>query len=279
MHVALASALLVVATPAGAQDAAADSSGAFTNGIWTIESDADLTARAPRSDRRPPQPRIGFWAHGLLGDIEQASEIAARREQTCSEERVRAINSTGESRTEYWYFQSGGEGLVLVWTRSAAATADCRLRFNDESTIYRVTIINDGFVIFTRRSDGSYTAESYRLSDFVDPTSRDLRVGMRYNPVGWLALRKRRLSQGRNGDTIGALRTRCSSTSMPPDGGESLCWIASPGPSQGLVTSDIFLAAGSPYASQSLDRVENSRSLDGRLFEWDRTIRLVPNIR
>lgn len=266
--------LLILAATVPARAQGGDSLAQTTGGLWTLQSDAEFAPKDKRWRYEAPNPRAGFFAHGAAGDLVVAPGIDYQAlTSACFKSGHGLLDDSSDLAQHFWYFQSGDEGLLLVRTRTLATVEDCKPRFRHDTTVQRLLFGKQGFQLFTRQPDGRYTVQSRLFAEDWHSERKDIMMGGGYPLVTYLALRKQRLSDSDVGSTLGKLKTHCISYSSPPDGGGQQCWIGSRGPSQGLITYDMNLFAGSPIVAHNLDRVENSAALDGRLFEWDRDIR------
>jgi hypothetical protein len=243
---------------------------------WILQDDTSYAPADKRWRYQRPADRAGFSAYGELDGLQIPEDIDAQAiERECRGKPESGVLFDVHKGTRYWYFQSGPEAIVLIQNRALVEVKDCRAITRDDPKVYRLLFTPDGYQKFTRDADGRYSAESHLFQEhWTQIDRRDIGIGSGFDPVTWLAMRKRRLSDSDRGGKLGKLKTHCIGFSSPPDGGGSQCWIAAPGPSQGLVTFDMQLLAGSPDVYQQLLMVENGR-IDGRLFEWDRNIELA----
>lgn len=269
--------LIILATTATTRAHAADSLAETTDGLWTLQPDAEFAPKDRRWRYEMPKPRAGFFAQGAVGDLVVAPGIDYDAlTSACFKSGHGLLDDGSNPAQNFWYFQSGDEGLLLVRTRTLVAVEDCKPRFRHDTTVQRLLLGKQGFQLFTRQPDGGYTVQSRLFAEDWHSERKDIMMGGGYPLATYLALRKQRLSDSNIGATLGKLKTHCIGYSSPPDGGGQQCWIGSRGPSQGLITYDMNFFAGSPVVAHKLDRVENSTALDGRLFEWDRDIRPSP---
>ncbi|HEV2598927.1 hypothetical protein [Sphingopyxis sp.] len=269
-----ASALLIAlaaSAPAAAQTP--DSLAQATGGLWTLQSDREFAPEDKRWRYEAPKPRAGFSAQGAAGDLIVAPGLDYEALSGACFRSGRGLLDDGSNPAQhFWYFQSGDEGLLLVRTRTLVAVEDCKPRFRHDMTVQRLTFGKQGYQLFTRQPGGGYSVQSRLFSEDWHSERKDIVMGSGYPLATYFALRKQHLSDSNVGAALGKLRTHCVAYSSPPDAGGQQCWIGSRGPSQGLITYDMSLFAGSPMVAHKLDKVENG-AIDGRLFEWDRDIR------
>lgn len=262
----MAVAMGLIVTPACAQDRLnRNNLSALTEGAFTMEADADYASRLRRPDYVALPERRGFFANGLLGDA------ANHNEYPYSDECEYLIVDADVPVSQYWYFMSGRDGLVLSQYRVIESVENCRAKIRVEVGISRLIVDVNGFTRASRNADGSYNITTARLSELLSDETDDLRMGSGFDIVTWLAVRKRNLEAGRLGQRIGNARTRCDHHNSPPDAGVAQCWVTD-GAAAGLVTYDMRMLMAQPEASQIVRELRNTIFLDSRLFEWDRAI-------
>lgn len=264
----LAIAALLLASAAPLQTSPAPARGLPAG--WTMIGDAAYAPSDTRWRYSPPPPRRGTYAHGTSGDLPEAPEARAQAEQCYKRNgNFPAVMGVAE---EYWYFESNGEGLLLLRTNELQGyDADCKPVIQTDFTVHRVLIGRNGFTGFAQSGDG-WRAETRLFVEFRRPDKNDINIGNSWPAIERFAVRKRRLSDSDRGGKIGKVSTHCFHYSSPPDAGGSQCWIAR-GPGAGMVTQDYVIEMGSQRVNQNVTELEDDVPLDGRLFEWDRGIR------
>jgi hypothetical protein len=239
-------------------------------GGWSMLEDAPYAQAGKRWAYRAPAPRRGVYAHGASGDAPQAPDMDSEMGEKCGGP---PPSPGGPRAEEYWYFEAGSEGLLLLKTNMIAGyDSRCDATIASKFTIERVVIGSRGFTRFVETASG-WSGETHQSAEYRRATLGDIGIGNSWSPLERFVMRKRRLGDGGRGDRIGKVPTRCIVYSSPPDAGGGQCWDAGPGPGKGIVTFDFEIFAGSQYVHHALTDLEDGVAIDGRLFEWDRPIR------
>ncbi|MFA6116790.1 MAG: hypothetical protein WC729_22520 [Sphingomonas sp.] len=240
---------------------------------WLMSDDATYAPADKRWAYRAPATRRGTYAHGASGELETAPGIDAQAAAMACYRRTGSFPDTDVQGEEYWYFEAGGEALLLLKSNLLKGyDADCRAMIGATFTVERAVIGRDGFTRFVETATG-WHGETRQFTEYRSARIDDIFVGNARPALARFVVRKRRLSDSDRGGRIGKVETHCIAYSSPPDAGGGQCWAAGSGPGKGIVTSDYEILMGSPYIYQSVSDLEDGVALDGRLFEWDRPIR------
>jgi hypothetical protein len=231
---------------------------------WSMPDDATYAPHDLRWDYHAPPARRGTYAHGASGDLQTAPGIETQAAKCFPRNDVPA--------EEYWYFEAGGEALLLLKTNMITGYDEhCQPAIGATFTVERAMIGRDGFTLFVETGAG-WRGETHQFFEYRRDAIKDIGIGNSWPPLRRFVMRKRRLSDSDRGGKIGKVPTHCIAYSSPPDAGGSQCWAAGPGPGRGIVTFDSVVEMGSQTVYQSVSELEDGVALDGRLFEWDRTI-------
>lgn len=239
---------------------------------WTMTDDAGYAPADRRWRYKPAASRRGTYAHGAHGEapIRPESEVQAAREQCYHRNGNFPFSDAPE--IEYWYYEAEGEALLLLKSNAfSGVDAACKPVLTSEFSVERAVIGPAGFTRFEFRN-GGWHGETRSFAEYRLPDYGDIAIGALGPPMVRFLVRKRHLGESDVGPRIGKVQTHCVGYSSPPDGGGQQCWIAGGGPGAGIITFDVEYFAGSPEVSQQVTDLEDGVAIDGRLFEWDRTI-------
>ncbi len=241
---------------------------------WVMADDATYVPVDRKWRYKVPEPRRGTYAHGASGEFRAAPGIDAQKVRDECYRRTGSYPAWPEADgEEYWYFEADGEALLLLKTNVLDGyTAQCTPIIGSSYSVQRAMIGRDGFTSFVDSGSG-WRSETHRFDEYRRAAIKDIGIGIGGPALTRFVVRKRRLDDSDVGAVIGKVQTHCIAYSSPPDAGGGQCWIAGPGPGKGIVTSDYEIFAGSPYIFQAVTELEDNVAIDGRLFEWDRTIR------
>ena len=240
---------------------------------WNMPDDSTYAPVDKRWRYRAPAARRGTYAHGTSGELRTAPGIDAQAGEMACYDRTGRFPHTDAKGEEYWYFEAGGEALLLLKTNLLGGyDANCQAMIGATFTVERAVIGADGFTRFVETGTG-WRGETQQFVEYRRPDLGDIGIGNDWPVLRRFVMRKRRLGDSDRGGRIDKVETHCVAYSSPPDAGGGQCWIAGAGPGKGIVTSDYEVMMGSQYIFQSVSELEDGVALDGRLFEWDRPIR------
>jgi hypothetical protein len=244
---------------------------------WTMPDDATYAPAARRWAYQAPAARRGTYAHGASGDLETAPGVDGPAAAQECYRRTGRFPITDVKGQEYWYFEAGGEGLLLLKTNLLKGyDATCQAMIGATFTVERVVIGGAGFTRFAESGTG-WRGETHQFAEYRRAGPGDIGIGNAWPALQRFVLRKRRLGDSGRGGRIGKVETHCISYSSPPDAGGGQCWVAGSGPGKGIVTLDYEWLAGAQYVYHAVSELADGVPLDGRLFEWDRPIRGAPS--
>ena len=241
---------------------------------WSMADDATYAPADKRWAYRPTGARRGTYAHGASGELGNAASSDVEAAGRACYDRTGSFPATkGVTGEEYWYFEAGGEALLLLRENTLLGyDANCQAMIRAVFSVERAMIGPDSFTRFVEAGAG-WHGETRQFAEYRLVKRDDIAVGNGWPALQRFAIRKRRLDDSDTGGRIGKVATHCVAYSSPPDGGGGQCWAAGPGPGKGIVTTDSAMFAGSEYIYQNVSELEDGVALDGRLFEWDRAIR------
>ena len=238
---------------------------------WFMAYDAIYAPEGTRWRYRAPAARRGTYAHGASGELPAAPDVEAAA-GACYDRTGNYPHSDAQGE-EYWYFEVGGEALLLLKSNFLNGyDSDCRPVIVSSFTVERAVIGRDGFTRFTETGSG-WRGETRLFTEFRLDRINDIAIGRGGSTLDRFVVRKRRLGDSDRGVTLGNAQTHCLSYSSPPDAGGLQCWLAGRGPGKGIVTYDSMIAMGSEIVFQAVSEIEDGVAIDPRLFEWDRPIR------
>lgn len=264
MRIALAAAVLAAAQPAMAQ-----------TGIpspWVLETDESQYPFI--ADPIPPGPVDGVYAHGISGDggvgWSDTLDVPGISEECSGRLRLeyavpRPTELPEHIAAEFWFFRSGDQVLYLQKLWLVEAVEDCVGRVVLHTNYARAIIRGESRTEFYARPEGRYEVRT--VSSEIGVTGKI--PGALLYPSADQRQRNRGI---RSDEGRGPAGEVCYDESIAFHFATQ-CYIERRGPWRGYLSySQSQDDTGDNISEYRILELDTHAQLDGRLFEWDRTI-------
>ena len=251
---------------------------------WRMESDANYSFQA---DYRAPIPVKGLALHGYFADdalsIENAKASLPATTQcgepvTVPDPRGLPAYLPERTRTEFWFYRSGDQGLYVSRSWRVERSDQCVVTASIDTKVVHMSLFNGTARFIVTKNGATPTLSTDRIAD-----------GESYSiPAEFVAIDARKL-RTRSEAAIGRrtddrldgtpFRRVCFDTSIAFFF-SNRCVLNEAGPWRGLLISANSQADdGTSYSEYGVLDIDPKALMDGRLFEWDRKIVLASAVK
>jgi hypothetical protein len=221
---------------------------------WTSEGDEG------QDDYRAPPPLRGLYGHGFSDPFDSSCEGDQAAQATFS---AHAPAYT----TEFWLYSTGAQAILLRRSVVTYPVQPCTQPLQYTYETRRAFVVDGRIQSFTQGEDGAVTMLESRASD-----RRDGEYSGEFSPLANLLARGVTPSgRIRRNTRIAGLQAQCWSN--PGLVWSTVCQSRAPGRSYGMILKAEAGDDERQMFGMEFDAVDTSATIDGRLFELERSWR------